>query len=158
MKKVFMAVLGILFAAVVSAQTYKGSSNQRSEDERLNELYCTGLFKSTDGVILDVAANPSAKSYLNILDWLPGRVAGLQVFTTRTGVSIPLIRGSVPGIYVDEMPVAASFLNMINVNDIAIVKVIKSPFYGGFNGGGGAIAIYTIGGEEEEEADSNGSK
>ena len=68
MKKVFMAVLGILFAAVVSAQTYKGSSNQRSEDERLNELYCTGLFKSTDGVILDVAANPSAKSYLNILD------------------------------------------------------------------------------------------
>ena len=37
MKKVFMAVLGILFAAVVSAQTYKGSSNQRSEDEQEQE-------------------------------------------------------------------------------------------------------------------------
>jgi hypothetical protein len=32
-----------------------------------------------------------------------------------------------------------------------MIKVIRSPFYGGFNGGGGAIAIYTIKGEDEEE-------
>lgn len=158
MKKVFIVTIGFLFTLAVSGQTYRGVVNQKTEEDRLNELYCTGLFKTTDGVILDVASTPSAKGYFNILDWLPGRVAGLQVFTTRTGVSIPVIRGSVPGIYVDEMPVAASFLNMINVNDIAIVKVIKSPFFGGFNGGGGAIAIYTLGGEDEEEEEAPGSR
>ena len=114
-------------------------------------MYCSGMFKSTHGTILDVANNTSSKGYLNILDWLQGRVAGLQVYTTKTGILFPVIRGNVPGIYLDEIPVNASFLNSLNINDIAIVKVIKTPFYGGFNGGGGAIAIYTIGGEEEEE-------
>jgi hypothetical protein len=151
MKKMMIAAFAGLLVLSVSAQSYKGVPKQQSPEDKLNELYCSGLFKSTDGTVLDIQANPSALTYTNILDWLPGRVAGLQVYTTRMGVSIPLIRGSVPGIYVDEIPVAASYLNSFNTADIAMVKIIKTPFYGGFNGGGGAIAIYTLKGEEEED-------
>jgi hypothetical protein len=151
MKKISILSISIFISLFINAQAYKGNTPAISPEEKLNELYCSGLFKSTDGTILDVASNTSVKGYLNILDWLQGRVAGLQVYTSRMGVSIPVIRGSVPGIYVDEMPVPMSYLQMLNINDIAIVKVIKTPFYGGFNGGGGAIAIYTLGGEEEGE-------
>ena len=65
---------------------------------------------------------------------------------------MPVIRGAVPGVYVDEILVPLNFLDALNVNDIAIIKIIKTPFLGGFNGAGGAIAIYTIGGEEEDVA------
>lgn len=154
MKKISVLVTSIFLSLLISAQAYKGNTPTTTSEEKLNELYCSGLFKTTDGTILDVASEVSARGYLNILDWLQGRVAGLQVYTSRMGVSIPVIRGSVPGIYVDEMPVSMSYLQMLNINDIAIVKVIKTPFYGGFNGGGGAIAIYTLGGEEAEGEES----
>lgn len=155
MKKVLIAAIGLLFTSVITAQSYRGTNNPQTVEDKLNEMYCTGLFKSSDGVILDVAASPSAKTYLNVLDWLQGRVAGLQIYTSRTGISIPVIRGGIPGIYIDEVPVSPSFLNSLNVNDIAIVKIIKTPFFGGFNGANGAIAIYTLGGEEEEEEEGS---
>ncbi len=151
MKKLLIILLTGFFSVTVSAQSYKGSAT-RTLEQKLNEEYCTGLFKSTDGTILDVASSNSARSYINILDWLQGRVAGLQVYPSRIGgVSIPVLRGGVPGVYLDEMPITLSHLSMINVNDIAIIKIIKTPFFGGFNGGHGAIAIYTLGGEEDEE-------
>lgn len=150
MKKLCVVlIVGCLFQ-VASAQEYKANS-KRSVEETLNESFCTGLFRSADGTILDVAANASASTYSHILDWVQGRVAGLQVQTTWTGTRIPIIRGAVPGIYVDEIPVAASYLNSLSVQDIAMVKVIKMPFYGGFNSGGGAVAIYTVRGSEEED-------
>jgi hypothetical protein len=49
------------------------------------------------------------------------------------------------------MRVDAGFLNMLPVQDIAMIKVIKTPFLGGLASGDGAIVIYTKEGEEEEE-------
>ena len=43
----------------------------------------------------------------------------------------------------DEMMVDPSLINSISVSDIAMVKVIKDYFAGGFGGASGAIAIYT---------------
>jgi hypothetical protein len=51
-----------------------------------------------------------------------------------------------------------SYLNVLSVNDIAMIKVIKGPFVGAIGGGGGGtIAIYTtraLDDEEEEESPS----
>ncbi len=152
MKMILLAICFVSLGAGLSAQSYRGSVAAKSYEEKLNDMYCTGMFRSTHGTILDVANNISSRSFLNILDWLQGRVAGLQIYSSGTGNPLPVIRGMVPGIFVDEMPMPINFLNFLNVNDIAIVKVIKQPFYGGFNGGGGAIAIYTLGSEDEEEA------
>ena len=99
------------------------------------------------------AFNFSVKGYNNILDWLQGRVAGLQVYTTRSDDRIPFIRNSRAGVYVDEVQVNYSFLNSLSVNDIAMIKVIKGPFAAAFNSPGGVIAIYTIQGEDEDDDD-----
>ncbi len=149
MKKIFLLILAGVISAPAFSQVYNGNSS-RTLEQKLNDEYCSGLFHSTEGTIIEVGSNNSVRAYQNILDWLQGRVAGLQVYSSRTGTSIPVMRGGVPAIFLDEMQVNAQTLNMININDIAIVKIIRTPFMGGFNGGYGAIAVYTYGAEEEE--------
>ena len=149
MKKSFLIPLFTFVIISSYGQSYRGAS-QVSQYDLLNEKYCSGLFKSTEGNIIDILNETSTVSYLNILDWLQGRVAGLQIYKSRTGVSIPYIRGSQARIFVDEMQMDPGFLTMLPVADIAIVKVIKTPFAGSF-GNSPAVAIYTIQPEEEEE-------
>ena len=148
MKKIFI-IAALLTGPFVIAQTTKPGSHPQTKSDKLNELYCTGMFNTSDGTILDVASDPSAVGHHNILDWMQGRVAGFQVYSTWTGARIPLLRGGVPAIFIDEIAASAAALNSLPIHDIAMVKVIKTPFYGGFNGANGAIAIYTI--EEEED-------
>ena len=155
MKKILLFAVTIVLGLSVTAQSYKGTARNKTIEEKLNEEYCSGMFKSADGTIFDMTAIDNASTYLNILDWLQGRVAGLQVYQIGYGVRIPVIRGTVAGVYIDEMPVSISYLNTLSSGDIAMIKIIKTPFMGGFNGGGGAIAIYTLNvKEDEEETDS----
>ena len=152
MKKILLIVALITTTIGAMAQTRR--SNPKSPKELLNERYASGLFKSAEGTIFDIE-NETLGAYLNILDWLEGRVAGLQVYVSRNGVRVPVIRGSVATIFVDEMRMDASFLNSLPVNDIGMIKVIKGPFAGAVgNGGGGTIAIYTIRADDEEEEES----
>jgi hypothetical protein len=148
MKKIlFIAALFTITLATVAQTQVR---NSKSPKEILNDQYTSGLFKNAEGTIFDIE-NENVQSYFNILDWLQGRVAGLQVFTSWSGIRVPVIRGSVATIYVDEMRMDASFLNSLSVNDIGMIKVIKGPFAGAIgNGGGGTIAIYTIRADEEE--------
>ncbi|ANE51573.1 hypothetical protein [Flavisolibacter tropicus] len=111
------------------------------------------LFRSIEGTYFDLEHDNSmlsANSYFNILDWLQGRVAGLQVYTIR-GIRVPYIRNYPATIYVDEIRSDASILNMLPVADMALVKIIKSPQAGIGTGPGGAIVVYTKRGEEEKE-------
>lgn len=148
--------ISVFFLAVSSAVGQQRISQPKSVEQMLNEEYCTGLFKSADGTYFDMLNDRTATgaiTYLNILDWLQGRVAGLQIYNSSTNVKIPFIRNSRASIYVDEMPVSPSFLNLLSVSDIGMIKVIKGPFAGAFGGAGGVIAIYTIRAEEDEEGD-----
>jgi hypothetical protein len=152
MKKFFVAAALFTISFATMAQKY--TSRAKSPKEILNDRYTSGLFNNAEGTIFDIE-NETLGAYLNILDWLEGRVAGLQVFVSRSGVRVPVIRGSVATIFVDEMKVDASFLNSLPVNDIGMIKVIKGPFAGAIgNGGGGTIAIYTIRADDEEEEES----
>jgi hypothetical protein len=147
--KNLLLITSILFSTlVVSAQK---SLQYRTPEEKLNNEYASGMFKTTDGIIFDMSANTMASTYVNILDWLQGRVAGLQIYTSRTGVRIPVIRGNQTSIYVDEVRVTPGYLSTIPSSEIAMIKVIKTPFFGGFNGAGGAIAIYTYSTGDDEE-------
>jgi len=154
MKKGFLiiALFTIGLSAVAQVNLSKSS---KSRKEILNEQYASGMFKNAEGTIIDVE-NENVHAYLNILDWLNGRVAGLQIYISRSGTRVPVIRGSAATIFVDEMRMDPSYLNVLSVNDIAMIKVIKGPFVGAIgNGGGGTIAIYTIRAvDEEEEEDS----
>ena len=151
MKKILLIVA--LFTTTLAAMAQTRIRNSKSPNEILNEQYASGLFKSAEGTIFDIQSE-NVHAYFNILDWLEGRVAGLQVFVTRNGIRVPVIRGSAATIYVDEIRIDASYLNSLSVNDIGMIKVIKGPFAGAIgNGGGGTIAIYTIKGEGDEDED-----
>jgi hypothetical protein len=154
MKKLLLSTTILLIGILSFSQTRV--SQYKSKDQILNEQYCNGLFKSYEGTYFDLVDDNrtlGAQTYRNILDWLNGRVAGLQVFITRTGERIPIIRNSRAGIFVDEIPVSPDFLNSLSTNDIGMIKIIKGPFLGGFNCPGGAVAIYTIHAEDEEEGE-----
>ena len=151
MKKLFFIIMVLAFSIPVFSQ--KRLSQSKSKEEILNETYCSGLFNTLHADyfdLLDDNVNASAMGYSNVLDWLQGRVAGLQVYTTRDNVRIPFIRNQRAGVYVDEMWMSYDFLNMLPLTDIAMIKIIKGPFAGGWGGAGGAIAVYTIRGETEE--------
>src|SRR5688572_17139526 len=152
MKKFFLITTIAAFS--ITAFSQKRIAQVKTKEELLNEEYCSGLFNTLHADyfdFLDDGVNSSALSYLNVLDWLQGRVAGLQIYTSRNNLRIPLIRNQRAGVYVNEMRVDYDYLNMLPVTDIAMIKVIKAPFFGGWGGAGGAIAIYTIRGEDGEE-------
>jgi hypothetical protein len=151
MKNIFLSFV-VIFAISTFAFSQKRISPIKSQENKLNEEYCSALFKTADGVYFDFSdpkLSTSATAYRNILDWLQGRVAGLQVYKTRDDLSIPYLRNQRAAVYLDEMPVYLSDVNFFSTSDIAMIKVIKDPFVSGSRGPGGAIAIYTWRGEEE---------
>jgi hypothetical protein len=148
MKKIFLMVGLVINSLMLFGQV---KLNGQAPQQKLNEEYCSGLFQSTDGIIFDMDKNPAVGSYNNFLDWLDMRVAGLRVYKLRNGNRVPYIRGQVPGVFVDEQQVPLSYLNSLPTADIAMIKVIKTPFFGGFSSSNGAIAIYTYGTDEEEK-------
>ncbi|MGN6493907.1 MAG: TonB-dependent receptor plug domain-containing protein [Agriterribacter sp.] len=133
----------------------KITAQKKSNKEKLNEQLSSGMFRSMNENVFDfVNENQEAQSYTNILQWLQGRVAGLQI-QMQNGNYVPIIRGSQVGIYLNEMPADASQISSLPVADIAMVKVIKGPFVGGVGGGGGgAVAIYTKRGDTQPAAAS----
>jgi hypothetical protein len=152
MKKLLL--FSLILISSIAAFSQKRIPQLKTAEERLNDEYCTGMFSTTDGTYFDMLndnATISAGGYLNVLDWLQGRVAGLQIYTTRNGIRVPFIRNSRAGIYIDEVWYDPGFLNSLPVSDIAMIKIIKGPFAGGFNSPGVVIAIYTIRGEDEGE-------
>ncbi len=145
--RILKPLFTILFLAIFTLSQAQPSRDGKNPAEP----YCSGLFASVEGTYLDLEAEPNVNTvpgYLNILDWLQGRVAGLQVYSTRVG-RIPVIRNQLATIYLDEMRVDPSVLDAIPVMDIAAIKIIRQPYVLG--GPGGIIAVYTKRGEEEEE-------
>src|SRR6476620_7442601 len=128
MKKIALLAFASVLSFTLFSQRYPGNTNT-SPKEQFNNEYFTSLFKSHDGTIIDlVNENESAKSYFNILEWLQGRVAGLQIYYARYGTPVPFIRNTRASIFVDETPVDAGYLNDLAVADIAMIKIIKQPF------------------------------
>lgn len=110
------------------------------KEKSVEDRYTSGMFKSDNGYTFDLTNK--TLSYTNILQFLTGRVPGLMISANplRPGVRW---RGGIPGFFLDEVPVDVGQIMNIPVNDIALVKVYRPPFMGGFGGSNGAIAIYT---------------
>ncbi|SFV28462.1 MG2 domain-containing protein [Thermoflavifilum thermophilum] len=130
----------MMISRSILLQSVTITGEKKTAAQKLDEEYTSGMFRGGDAVSFDLTQEHAA--YLNIFQYLQGRVAGLSI----TGdLNDPVItwRGGRPALYLDEMPVDAQTLSSINVNDIALVKVFRPPFMGGFNGANGAIAVYT---------------
>lgn len=121
----------------------------------MDEKYSSGLFNGGDSYQFDLVNDPFSKGAMNIFTYLQGKVAGLQITTTSDGATLQW-RGGSPQLYLDQMQADASLISSVNVNDVAYIKVFRPPFMGGFNGGNGAIAIYTRRGDDVKQEPGKG--
>jgi hypothetical protein len=120
--------------------------------QELDKKYASGLFTGGDGYSFDLAEDPFAKSALDVLSYLQGKVAGLNITGSGTQATASW-RGGTPDLFMNEMQTSMDQLQTVNVNDIAYIKVFRPPFFGSIGGGsGGAIAIYTKKGKDARKA------
>jgi hypothetical protein len=113
------------------------------------------MFKGGDGIQFDLINDPFARSATDILTFLQGKVAGLQINANANPPSLSW-RGGTPQIYLDEIPTDAEMITSIPVSDIAYVKVFRPPFMGSSGGGSGGIAIYTKKGGDDTPGTGHG--
>lgn len=124
------------------------TGKQKTKADKFNEVYSTGLFKSMDEKVFDFMSETSdAFGYSSVLDYLQGRVAGLQIARDQDGTMGAKWRGGNVSFFIDEQVVEADQISTLSTADIAIVKVYPPPFFGATGGSGGAIAVYTRRGE-----------
>ena len=117
-------------------------TRQKSAKEKMDDEYTSGFFSGGDGYTFNTDEDPFAKSAQSVLSYLQGKVAGLQISTTGDGGAT--WRGSATSFFLNEMTTDVSQLQSINMNDVAMIKVFRPPFFGAAGGGaGGAIAVYT---------------
>jgi hypothetical protein len=119
------------------------TAKQKSKKQLLDEQYATGLFSGGDAYTFDVSDDISAQGAMSVLNYLQGKVAGLQI--TGTGPQAQMSwRGGVPTLFLNEMSSDLSLVQNLNMADVAYIKVFRPPFFGAQGGGsGGAIAVYT---------------
>lgn len=118
--------------------------------QAMDEKYSNGLFRGGDAYQFDLVNDPFARGATSIFTFLQGKVPGLQVSIGGMGSTPTLTwRGGAPQLFLDEMPASADIVSTIPVTDVAYIKVLRPPFYGGSGGGNGAIVIYTRKGDDD---------
>ena len=107
--------------------------------KKLNNELTSGMFSTMNATVFDfVNDNQDAFFYRGILEWLQGRVPGLSMMMVDPGNYMPVIRGVEAGMFLDEMNVDVNAIQSINVDDIAMIKVVK-----GSRLIGSSILVYT---------------
>jgi hypothetical protein len=136
----------VLETVTVTAQT-------KSVEEKVDKQYASGLFSGGNSRVFATEDDPFAKSAVSILDYLRGKVAGLQITTNGpTGGSITR-RGSNTDVFLNEMNADISTLQSTPMSDVAMIKVFDPPFFGATGGGaGGAVAVYTKKGQSSNSS------
>ena len=125
-------------------------SHEKSREEKMNDEYTSGFFTDGQAKTFIVEDDPYAGSGVTVLNYLQGKVAGLQITIDGSGNATATWRGSNTSFFLDEVNADLTTLQSISMTDVAMIKVFEPPFYGGAGGApGGAIAVYTKKGGEE---------
>jgi len=120
------------------------------KEESIDKRYASGMFTSGDGYTFDLLKEQPTS--FNVFQYLQSKVAGLNIMGDMNNPNISW-RGGPPTLYLNEMQTDAGMISSLPITDIAMIKVFRPPFMGGFGGGAnGAIAIYT-----KRGGDSGGS-
>jgi hypothetical protein len=121
---------------------------KKSNIEKFNEAYSSGLFKDGSEKVIDCLDNNGILSYPNCLNYLQTLIPGLSISTDQSGDMVVNWRGrEMKAFYIDEIAVDIEQVLGINTAEIAMLKVYPPPFFGSAKGDGGAIALYTSRGE-----------
>ena len=124
----------------------------KTPEQILDETYTSGLFTGGEAITFNVLDDKSATITQNLLSYLTGRVPGMSIINRNelNGGSSVSWRGKSPTFFLNENQVDIDQVSIIDMNNVAYIKVFRPPFIGSFRGdeGGGAIAIYTKKGKD----------
>lgn len=122
--------------------------------ETTEKRYASGMFAGGDGYTFDLTQeNPTS---FNVFQYLQARVPGLQITGDMNNPTLSW-RGGAPGVYLDQMQTDISAVANIPMSDVALIKVFRPPFMGGFGGSNGGIAIWTRrGGDSRPDPNARG--
>jgi hypothetical protein len=138
----YLSQLNLQKVKVLETVTVK--SRQISKEEKLEKEYTSGLFDGGNARVFAVEDDPLARSAISILDYLQGKVAGLQIETSGISGGSITRRGSRTDVFLNEMNADIQLLQSTPMSDVAMIKVFDPPFIGAIGGGaGGAVAVYT---------------
>lgn len=127
---------------ITDIEEVKIKGDKRNKTQKLNETLSSPLFKSANEMVFDFVNDNNGAGAINILQWLQGRVPGLQISSQGINATATM-RGGPVELFLDEMRTDASLISSISVSDVAMIKVIRGIFSGSSGGGNGAIIIYT---------------
>jgi hypothetical protein len=143
------------FAAVQNEEFDKAKlkANNRRENLRIKGLYKEKPEASNDIPKIHetprdvINVGPDASEYSNILQYMTGKVAGVQITGNRVIIrGMGTLYGSTDPLYLmDGVPIDAGSVSAINPSDIATIDVLKGPdasIYG-VQGSNGVIAFYS---------------
>ncbi|MCI3935851.1 hypothetical protein MQX03_01470 [Chryseobacterium aahli] len=140
---------------ITDIEEVKIKGDKRNKTQKLNETLSSPLFKSVNEMVFDFVNDNNGAGAINILQWLQGRVPGLQISSQGANATATM-RGGPVQLFLDEMRADASLISSISVSDVAMIKVIRGMFSGSSGGGNGAIIIYTRRGGITGSAPDNG--
>lgn len=140
----------LLFLGLLTFISVWAVAQNKSYMQQLDEKYTSALFRGNNAHILVTMNDPAATSSSTVLQYLQGRVPGLMIFGSSTLNPVVVYRMGRPALFLDEVRVDASLLSSINLDDVALIKIFRPPFFGALGGGSGAVAVYTKKGDEEE--------
>jgi hypothetical protein len=135
---------GVFTGETETLKSVEVISKQKTTVQQFEEARVSGIFKTQDAYMFDGTESNQFIGWLNILEWLRGRVAGLIIQPNGDGLNYTAKwQGGETFFFWNEMQVDAQTLATIATTDIAYVKVFRPPFYGAYLGGpGGAIGVY----------------
>jgi hypothetical protein len=117
-------------------------TKKKDDKAALNKKLSSDMFRSINEDVFDfVNDKQNLRGTSNIIQWLNGRVAGLNVSYVN-GQPMPMIRGKVAKIYLDEALANVQWVRTLPVTEIAMIKIQRN-----FLGTAAAILIYTKKGE-----------
>ncbi|HTE24917.1 hypothetical protein [Flavitalea sp.] len=123
----------------------------KSPKEIVNAKYTRGVFSNSNMAKVIDLINEPVKAGANILDYLQGKISGLNIVRLNNGYQLTSTRVSTMtdpyphvNVYLDEQLSNQDFVRTLPVNDVALVKYFP-PGNSGMLGMGniGALAIYT---------------
>jgi hypothetical protein len=119
------------------------TARKKSKKEEMDEQYASGMFSGGDGYTFIMEDDIAAQGAMSVLQYLQGRVAGLQITGNGSQMNMSW-RGGTPTLFLNEMQSDVNTVQNMSMANIAMVKVFRPPFFGAPGGGsGGAIAVYT---------------
>ncbi|HSN60197.1 MAG TPA: hypothetical protein VLR49_04640, partial [Ferruginibacter sp.] len=139
--KKFISKNGDSVAGVQVLEAVTVYSKPTNRGELFNKKYSSGLFRDMNERVINLLDDPFLNNSFSALQIVRNQVPGIMI--TGGIQRTARWRGDRVQFYMDEMRVRIEDIDMIPVNDIAIIKAYPPPFFGNPGGGGGAIAVYT---------------